>query len=71
MIEGRVRYDDKTDSFVYEILDGSGEWGLCMACPCVRREGAEDDEDANYIHFEMLKRIVFDADVYGVRLRLE
>lgn len=69
-IEGRLRYDEASDSFVYEILGDSGEWGLCMASKCVRREGAEEGEDTNYVHFDLLKKMVFDAQVYGVSLKL-
>lgn len=68
--EGRLRYDEATDSFVYEIRNDNGEWGMCMAAKCVRREGAEDGEDTNYVHFDILKKIVFDAQVFGVSLRL-
>ncbi len=69
--EGRLRYDEAKDSFIYEILGSSGKWELCMACKCVRREGAEEGEDTNYIHFELLRRLVFDADVYGVKLHIK
>lgn len=68
--EGRLRYDQRTDSFVYEILGSDGNWGLCMSSPCVRREGAEEGEETNYVHFELLKKIVFDADVLGTKLHL-
>lgn len=84
-LEGRVRYDQETDSFIYEtctvneIEDEYGEvvdeeiiddWGMCLTCPCVRREGAEDGEDANYIHYSMLKQVVADAWNLNVRIHL-
>lgn len=68
--QGRLRYDEASDSFVYEIRKDGNEWGMCMACKCVRREGAEAGEGTNYVHFDLLKKIVFDAQVYGVSLRL-
>lgn len=68
--QGRLRYDEASDSFVYEILSDGGDWGLCMASKCVRREGAEEGEDTNYVHFDLLKKMVFDAQVYGVSLKL-
>lgn len=63
VIMGRLRYD--------ELLSNSGSWGLCMSSKCVRREGAEEGEETNYIHYELLKRIVYDVEVYGVRLHFE
>ena len=69
-LEGRLRYDEASDSFVYEILGDGGEWGMCMASKCVRREGADEGEDTNYVHFELLKKMVFDAQFYGVSLKL-
>lgn len=69
-MQGRLRYDRKKDSFVYEIRNGDGEWGMCMEAKCVRREGAEDGEDTNYVHFDLLKKIVYDVQVYGTKLRL-
>lgn len=68
--EGRLRYDEASDSFLYEIRGEDGRWGLCMASKCVRREGADDSEDANYVHYTLLKKLVFDAEVYGMTLRL-
>lgn len=69
-LEGRLRYDEASDSFVYEIRKDGGEWGVCMASKCVRREGADEGEDTNYVHFDLLKKMVFDAQVYGVSLKL-
>lgn len=68
--QGRLRYDEASDSFVYEIRKDGGEWGMCMASKCVRREGAEEGEDTNYVHFDLLKKMVLDAHVYGVKLKL-
>lgn len=67
-LEGRVRYDTATDSFVYEIRS-DGEWGMCMAAKCVRREGAEEGEDTNYIHYDILKTVARDAQI-GVKIHL-
>lgn len=65
-IEGRVRYDGATDSFVYEILS-DGEWGMVQAAKCVR---CEDDvkEEPEYIHYRLLQAIIADAKRFGVRL---
>ena len=68
--EGRVRYDEATDSFVYEIRCNDGSWGMCMSAKCVRREGACEGEDTNYIHFDLLKKVVYDAQMCGVKVRL-
>ena len=67
-LEGRVRYDTATDSFVYEIRS-DGEWGMCMMAQCVRRENAEEGEDTNYVHFDILKTVARDAQM-GVRIHL-
>ena len=78
-LEGRVRYDKENDAFVYEVRtvdtdeDGEeviGDWGTSLTCPCVRREGAEDGEDANYIHYSMLKQVVADAWNLNMRVHL-
>lgn len=66
-IEGRVRYDKDTDSFVYEIFS-DGEWGMAQAAKCVRREGAESWEDTDYIHYSLLNAIIRDAKRFGVHL---
>ena len=69
-IEGRVRYDKETDSFIYEIRavdelengdEEVGEWGMSMSTKCQRREGAEEGEDTNYIHYSFLKQIINDS----------
>lgn len=67
-IDGRVRYDTATDSFVYEILS-DGEWGMCMMAQCVRRENAEEGEDTAYVHYDILKQVARDAQL-GVRIHL-
>lgn len=69
-IYGRLRYDEAADSFIYETRCNGGSWGMVMASKCVRREGAEEGEDTSYVHFELLKKLVFDADVYGVKLHI-
>lgn len=66
-VEGRLRYDEHTDSFVYEILS-DGEWGMCMSAKCVRREGADKGEDTNYVHYDILKKVFDDASM-GVIMR--
>ena len=67
-VEGRLRYDTATDSFVYEILS-DGEWGMCMEAKCYRREGAEDWEDTDFVHYSILKQMARDAQL-GVRIHL-
>lgn len=78
-LEGRVRYDKEADSFIYEIRtvdelengdEEIGEWGMSAAAKCWRREGAEEGEDTNFIHFDFVKTIVRDAQQFGVRLHL-
>lgn len=83
-MEGRVRYDEGTDSFVYEIRpvdetvddDGYvvdeevGEWGMSLVAKCWRREGAEEGEEADFIHYGFLKQIIADAWNHEMRIRL-
>ena len=68
-MQGRLRYDEAKDSFIYEVLGSNGEWGMCMEAKCVRREGAGEDEDTNYVHYGILKKIVDDVQMYGMKLR--
>ena len=70
-LEARVRYDADTDSFVYELYDDdTDEYGLCMACKCVRREGAPEYEEPQYIHFSLLKKVVTDVYNYNVLVHM-
>lgn len=70
-IYGRVRYDEETDSFIYEISsDRDPEWGMCLTAKCHRREGAEEGEGTNYIPFTFMKQIVYDCDVYGAKVHI-
>ena len=80
-LEGRVRYDKENDSFVYEIrgydVDEDGietedipDYGMCATAKCVRREGAEEDEGTNFIHFDFMKTIVRDVWLYNVEVRM-
>ena len=65
----RLRYDEPTDSFVLEIWNEEyQEWGMCRAAKCVRRENAEDGEEANFVHYEILKQLAHDCSVYDVRV---
>lgn len=66
-IEGRVRYDKDTDSFVYEIFS-DGEWGMAQAAKCVRCEDDGDSEEPEYIHYSILQAIILDAKRFGVNL---
>ena len=68
-VYGRLRYDKEKDTFIYEVSsDADPRWGLCMSCKCMRREGAEPDEGADYIHFSMLQTIVRDVRDIGAKL---
>ena len=78
-MEGRVRYDKETDSFIYEIRtvdideegeEEIGEWGMCLATKCRRREGAEEGEEADFIHYSFMKQIVADVWNFDMRVHL-
>lgn len=45
------------------------EWGLDMFAPCVRREKADKNEEANFIHFGILKELAKLAE-YGYTIFL-
>lgn len=78
-LEGRVRYEGVTDSFIYEIravdeLDNGeeevGEWGMSAEAKCWRREGAEEEEEADFIHYGFVQAIVRDAWLHNVKLHM-
>ena len=68
-MEGRLRYDAESDSYVYELFC-DGEWGMCMKAPCVRHEGAREGEDTAYVHYSLLTRIIGDVERGLVNIRL-
>lgn len=71
----RVRYLEKNkepgkEGFAIELrTEDEDEWGLDMFCPCVRREGADTNEEADFIHFSALKELVKLAE-YGYIIHL-
>ena len=78
-LEGRVRYDKENDAFVYEIRtvdtdeDGEeeiGDWGMSLTAKCWRREGAEEGEDADFIHYSFMKQVIADAWNHNMRIHL-
>ena len=70
-MEGRVRYDGEKDAFVYELWDEEAqEWGMVRAAKCFRREGQDDDDEAEFIHFGFMKQLVHDVQEHGVRLHM-
>lgn len=59
----RVKYYEDTgdgkDGFAIEISTDKGEtWGLDTCYFCHRREGAKESEEADYIHFSALKKLL-------------
>lgn len=71
----RVRYCENNkepgkEGFAIELrTEDEDDWGLNLFCPCVRREGAGKDEEANFIHFSALKELVKLAE-YGYIIHL-
>lgn len=69
----RVRYCENgkepgKEGFAIELrTEEEEEWGLDIFCPCVRREGAEDGEEADFIHFSALKELAKLAE-YGYEI---
>ena len=58
--QGRLRYEKETDRFFIEIWcddeDYTG-WSLVRSQKCMRYEGQPEDEDAEMVHFTMLKEL--------------
>ena len=52
----RLNYDKERDQFTLELLI-DGEWCYSIGCTCRRREGAKKEEEACFIHYDMLKHI--------------
>lgn len=58
-MKARVKYYadyNGREGYAVEI-HSEGEWGLDMFFPCVRREGADEDEEKNFIHFSLINKI--------------
>lgn len=66
----RVKYYENNkkpgkEGFAIELrTEDEDDWGLDIFCPLVRREGASEDEEADFIHFSALKELVKLAE-YG------
>lgn len=57
-VQARVRYDAEKDGYALEVKSAKeDEWGLDTFYPCFKREGAEDREEAGYVHYGLLAEI--------------
>ena len=54
----RISYDEENDEYVLETYDEEYGWGFCCSSKCVRREGAEQGEGTNFVHFTLIKEIM-------------
>ena len=55
--KARVIYrDGDKEGYAVEILTEDG-WGLDTFFPLVRREGANEDEEKNFVHFRILNKL--------------
>lgn len=62
MKKARIRYinDDKREGYAVEILSQEKfnfEWGLDSFYPLVRREGCDENEERNFVHFSLINKI--------------
>lgn len=58
-MKARVKYYadwHKKEGYAVEIYT-DGEWGLDTFVPLVRREGAGEDEDKDFVHFGLVNKI--------------
>ena len=59
MKKANVKYYENyygQEGYAVEILN-DGSWGLDTFFPCVRREGADEGEDKNFVHFSLINKI--------------
>lgn len=61
-MRARVRYEntDRREGYVIEICvekQSFDDWAFESFFPFVRREGASDDEEKNFIHFSIINKI--------------
>lgn len=58
-MKARIKYCPNyhgKEGYTVEIFT-EGEWGLDSFYPLVRREGAGDEEDRNFLHFGIVNKI--------------
>ena len=62
--KARIIYvnDDNKEGYSVEILTAdseydTGEWGLDCFFPMVKREGADEGEERNFVHFSLVNKI--------------
>ena len=58
-MEARIKYETnfngKEGYAIETFLDD--EWGLCSFFPLVKKQGAEETDENNFIHFSILNKI--------------
>ncbi len=51
------------EGFTIELMtEGDTDWGLDVFAPLVRREGAKEGEEADFVHFSTLKELAILSD---------
>lgn len=51
-------YNGGKEGFALEIKSTDNEeWGLSYFFPCVRREGADEDEEKNFVHYRIINEL--------------
>lgn len=54
----KLEYNSDRDSFIlYSKYLNDQSWGVVTECKCVRRENAGAEEESNYVHFSILRKL--------------
>lgn len=58
-MKARIKYEENfngKEGYAVEIFS-EGEWGLSTFYPLVKREGAEETDEKNFIHFSFINKL--------------
>ena len=50
----RIKYNEQSDEFRLEISYDGKEWDLVVAVKCLKRDGATQDEEPEFIHYSII-----------------
>lgn len=73
VLKAKIQYEadhNGKEGYAIKVNGADGEWGLDSFYPLVRREGANPDEERNFIHFGIVNKIAQLLDLgYSVTFR--
>lgn len=59
-MKARIVYvnNEKREGYAIEtLIDGDEDWGLETFYPLVKREGADEEEEKNFLHFSFVNKL--------------